>query len=140
MLTMETEIKVCKLWFDDNKIFIRTESGAELWQSLLRYSRLRHATDEQRNNYRFSYSGIHWPDVDEDISFESFFYNNPEPVGVSYIFLTHPELNASSVARRMGMQQSLLASYINGTKKPSAEREAEILNTVRQIGKELIFL
>jgi hypothetical protein len=38
----------------------------------------------------------------------------------------------------MGIQQSLLAAYINGTKKPSAEREAEILNVVRQIGKELI--
>ena len=137
---MEREIKICKLWFDDNKIFIRTESGAELWQSLLWYSRLQHATDEQRNNYRFSYSGIHWQDVDEDISFESFFYDNREPVGISRIFLMHPELNASAVARRMGMKQSLLASYINGAKKPSAEREAEILDTVRQIGKELTSL
>jgi len=137
---MEKEIKVCKLWFDDNKIFIRTESGVELWQSLLWYSRLHNATDEQRNNYRFSYSGIHWQDVDEDISFESFFYDNREPVGISRLFLMHPELNVSAVARRMGMKQSLLASYINGSKKPSAEREAEILNTVKHIGQELISL
>ena len=127
---METEVKISKLWFADNKIFIRTESGIELWQSLLWYSRLRYATDEQRNNYRFSYSGIHWPDVDEDISFESFSYDNPEPIGISRLFLNHPELNVSAVARRMGMKQCLLASYINGAKKPSAKREAKIWNTV----------
>jgi len=31
----------------------------------------------------------------------------------------------------------LLAAYIRGTKKPSKERENEILATVRQIGNEL---
>ncbi|MDR2680892.1 MAG: XRE family transcriptional regulator [Tannerella sp.] len=56
---------------------------------------------------------------------------------MSRFFLTHPELNTSAVARRMGIQQSLLASYIRGTKKPSKERENEIMNTIHQIGKEL---
>jgi hypothetical protein len=132
-----TEIKVSKLWFDGDKIFILTEDGRELWQSLLWYHRLLYATAEQRNNYHFSYSGIHWLDVDEDISFESFLYDNREPVGISRLFLTHPELNASAVARRMGIQQSLLAAYIRGTKKPSREREKAIVTTVRQIGKGL---
>jgi hypothetical protein len=134
---METEIKINRLWFDDNKIFIRTEDGRQLWQSLLYYHRLQQATPDQRNNYRLSYSGIHWPDVDEDISFESFLYDDPEPAGVSRLFLTHPELNASALARKMGMKQSLLAAYINGIKKPSPEREKEIFDTVRQIGREL---
>ncbi|MDC1951491.1 DUF2442 domain-containing protein, partial [Bacteroides uniformis] len=57
--------------------------------------------------------------------------------GISRLFLTHPEINASAVARRMGMQQSLLAQYIRGIKRPSKEREQAILNTVREIGKEL---
>jgi hypothetical protein len=134
---METELKIKKLWFDDNKIFIYTDDGRELWQSLLWYHRLQNATSEQRNNYNVSYSGIHWPDVDEDISFESFLYDNPEPIGISRLFLTHPELNASAVSRRMGIQQSLLAAYINGTKKPSLQRENEIMSTIKQIGKEL---
>ena len=51
--------------------------------------------------------------------------------------MAHPELNASAVARRMGMKQSLLAAYISGTKKPSVEREKEIINTIRNIGQEL---
>ena len=134
-LKMKTELD--KLWFEDNKIFIRTKDGETLWQSLLWYHRLFHATEEQRNNYYTSFSGIHWPDIDEDVSYESFLYDDPEPVGISRLFLTHPELNASAVARRMGIQQSLLAAYIRGTKKPSKEREAEILATIRQIGNEL---
>lgn len=135
--TMETAIKIKKIWFKQNKIFILTEDGQELWQSLLWYSRLLYANDKERNNYRFSYSGIHWPDVDEDISFESFLYDSHEPVGVSRLFLTHPELNVSAVARRMGIQQSLLAAYIRGTKNPSKVREKAIITTVKQIGKEL---
>ena len=134
-LKMKTELD--KLWFEDNRIYICTKEGKTLWQSLLWYRRLLYATEEQRNNYYTSFSGIHWPDVDEDISYESFYYDEPEPIGISRLFLTHPELNASAVARRMGIQQSLLAAYIRGTKKPSKERENEILVTIRQIGNEL---
>ena len=82
--------------------------------------------------------GIHWYDLDEDISFESFEYDDPEPQGISRVFLTHPELNASAIARRIGISQSLMAQYINGTKKPSKERENMILNEIKAIGKELM--
>jgi len=80
---MEQTVKIKKLWIDNNKIFIFTENEQELWQSMLWYHRLLYATNEQRANYYTSFSGIHWSDVDEDISFESFFYDNPEPVGIS---------------------------------------------------------
>ncbi len=127
-----------KLWFSDEKIFILTDEGKQLWQSLLWYPRLLHATLEQRMNYQYDEIGIRWEEIDEDMSIESFSYDNPEPQGISRLFLTHPELNASAVARRMGIQQSLLAAYIRGTKKPSPDRENEIKATIRQIGKELI--
>jgi hypothetical protein len=126
-IKMENELKINKLWFDDNKIFIQTKDGKEFWQSLLWYHRLMNATPEQQNRYYFSYSGIHFPEVDEDISFESFLRNKPEPTGISRIFLTHPELNISAVARRIGIQQSLLASYIS-----------EIKNAIKEIGEELM--
>jgi hypothetical protein len=134
---MEKELTVKKLWFNDDKIFILTDDGQELWQSLLWYHRLQNATGEQRNTFTVSFSGIHWPEIDEDISFESFFYDNPEPTGISRLFLTHPELNVSAVARRMGIQQSLLSAYIRGNKKPSIARENEIKQTIRKIGAEL---
>ena len=131
-------MEIIKLWFENDKIFIETKDNKILWQSLLRYRRLMYATNEERNNYYTSFSGIHWSDVDEDMSFESFTYNDKEPDGISKLFLSYPELNASAVARRLGMKQSLLAAYINGTKKPSQKRESEIKEAVRQIGMELI--
>ena len=129
-----------KIWFENERIYGLTYDGKTVWQSLLWYKRLNAATDEQRNDYEMDDEGIHWYDLDEDISIESFEYDDPEPQGVSRIFLSHPELNASAVARRIGISQSLMAQYINGTKKPSKEREALILNEVKSIGRELTSL
>ena len=130
-------MKAKKVWFEGECIYIETDDGRTLWQSILYYQRLKNATNEQRNDYELGHFGIHWEEIDEDISYESFEYENPEPTGISRIFLTHPELNASAVARRLGIQQSLLAQYIRGLKKPSAEREQKILETIREIGCEL---
>ena len=52
--------------------------------------------------------------------------------------MEHPELNASAVARRMGISQSLFAQYISGIKKPSEKRLNEILSTMQEVGRELI--
>ena len=127
-----------KIWFADNRIYGETDDGRTLFQSLLYYKRLLNATDEQRNNYEMDDECIHWREIDEDVSFESFEYDDPEPVGVAKFFLTHPEINVSAIARRLGLQQSLLASYINGTKKPSKEREDLIMAEVRALGAELL--
>jgi hypothetical protein len=104
---------------------------------MLYYKHLLYATAERRNDYEMSDEGIHWEKLDEDVSFESFEYDDPEPVGISKFFLSHPEINASAIARRLGIQQSLFAAYINGTKKPSKEREELILNEIRALGAEL---
>lgn len=129
---------ITKIWFADDCIYGQTDEGKTVYQSLLWYKRLRLASDEQRNDYEIDDEGIHWYALDEDISFESFEYDDPEPRGISRVFLTHPELNASAVARRIGISQSLMAQYINGTKKPSQEREKIIMNEVKAIGKELL--
>jgi len=134
---MKQVMKIKRLWFADEKIFILTDDGKQFWQSLLWYPRLMQATPAQRMNYQYDEIGVRWEEIDEDMSLESFLYEDPEPQGISRIFLIHPELNASAVARRMGMQQSLLASYIRGTKKPSLIREDEIKSTIREIGREL---
>lgn len=130
-------MKAKRVWFEGERIFIETEDGRTLWQSILYYDRLRQATPEQREDYELNAFGIHWEDIDEDVSYESFEYDNPEPVGVSKVFLKHPEINASAVARRLGMSQSLLAQYIRGLKRPSEERTKQILDEVRKIGTEL---
>jgi hypothetical protein len=131
------KMKISKIWFADDRIYGLTDDGRELWQSLLYYKRLRNATDEERANYEMDDEGIHWYDLDEDVSFESFEYDDPEPTGISRIFLSHPELNASAVGRRLGISQSLMAQYINGTKKPSKERERLIMDEIILISQEL---
>ncbi|MCA0333855.1 MAG: XRE family transcriptional regulator [Bacteroidetes bacterium] len=46
-------------------------------------------------------------------------------------------INAKALSERIGMNQSLLAQYIKGIKKPSASQTKRILQGVHQIGREL---
>lgn len=46
-------------------------------------------------------------------------------------------INAKALSERIGMNQSLLAQYIKGIKKPSPMQTKRILKGVQQIGKEL---
>jgi Protein of unknown function (DUF3532)./Helix-turn-helix. len=131
-------MKINNLWFKDEKIFILTNTDTTLWQSLYWYPRLLNANATQRKNYRINAYGIRWDEIDEDISFESFYYENKEPNNVAKIFRQHPELNVSAVARRLGMKQSLLAAYISGVKNPSVQRSKEIIDSLHCLGQELL--
>lgn len=46
-------------------------------------------------------------------------------------------INAKALSERIGMNQSLLAQYIKGIKKPSPSQTKRILIGVQQVGKEL---
>ncbi len=137
---MEKNIrKIEKIWFKEDRIYVRLVGGEEAWQSLLWYPRLKNATAEERNNYRFiSDEGIHWEDVDEDISVESFFYDDPEPSEVIKVFKEHPEINVSAFARVVNIPQSLMARYISGSKKMSKAQERKIVTALHHLGNELI--
>ena len=105
-------MKIEKLWFENNRIYIINDKNETLFQSLKFYPRLLCATDDQREKYECWEYGIRWDEIDEDMSYESFYYEDTkEPVaGIQDAFLSNPELNISAVARRMGIQQSLLAN------------------------------
>lgn len=132
-----SNITITKIWFEDERLYGLSADGRTLWQSLLYYPRLRFAQKEQREDYSFNAFGIHWDHLDEDISYESFAYPDPEPVGISKVFLTYPEINVSAFARRIGMKQSLLAAYIHGSKRPSQDQQERILSALRQLGQEI---
>ena len=130
-------IEVERIWLTSDAVWIRTKSGDEACEYYADYPRLRFATLQQRANYKADDYGIHWPDIDEDLSYEGFFY--PKNKTELYrLFMAHPELNASAIARRMGISQSLFAQYISGAKKPSKARLAEIYATLHAIGQELV--
>ena len=52
-------------------------------------------------------------------------------------FAFYKVINAKALSERIGINQSLLAQYINGQKKPSVTQTQRILNGVQQVGKEL---
>ena len=130
-------IVIERIWLTENAVWIRTADGREACEYFADYPRLKYATPEQRANYKADDFGINWPDVDEDLSFEGFFQSKKR-TALYQVFLAHPELNASAVARRMGISQSLFAQYISGAKTPSQARIEEILGTLRKIGQELL--
>ena len=125
-----------KVWLTDTAVWIRTKDGREAYDEFEFLPQLKYATKEQREAFELDHLGIRWDEIDEDLSYEGFFYERP--VGRLYrIFMSHPELNASAIARRLGMAQSLLAQYISGTKKPSKEREESIIKEIHALGAEL---
>lgn len=126
-----------KIWITDEAVWIRTAEGNEACEKFEDYPRLRNATQEQRLDYTADKFGLHWEALDEDLSFEGFF-SKAKPTMLYMLFMAHPELNVSALARRMGISQSLMAQYISGKKKPSEARINLILNTIREVGKELI--
>lgn len=129
--------KIEKIWLTDDAVWIRTAGGKEACEKFDDYPRLRYATKKQRANYEADEYGIHWRNIDEDLSFEGFF-DKKETTELYKLFIAHPELNVSAIARRIGISQSLMAQYISGRKKASKARLALILDTVRAIGQELI--
>lgn len=132
-------IEVAKIWFDEDAVWIETSDGKTACELFEDYPRLRNATKEQRENIEHDCFGIHWPDLDEDLSFEGFFRDKKKEQSFLYkIFMQHPEINVSAVARRLGIKQSLLAAYISGQKTPSYLRLMEIVSCLNQIGKELV--
>jgi len=68
-------MKIEKVWFDENNVYIVTDSGHTIGNPLSWFTRLAEASPAQRKHYElgpFSES-IHWPEIDEDLSLEGFF-------------------------------------------------------------------
>ena len=128
-------IVIDKVWLTETAVWIRTVDGKEACENFNEYPRLKYATPEQRSHYTLSAEGIHWEELDEDLCFDGFFHEKKQNP-LYQLFITHPELNASAIARRLGLSQSLFAQYISGSKKPSKERLEEILETIRSIRRD----
>ncbi|SRR5690606_967656 len=71
---------------------------------------------------------------------EGFDYNIEEiqfEYDLESFFDFYKVINAKALSERIGMNQSLLAQYIKGIKKPSSSQTKRILLGVQQIGREL---
>jgi len=63
----------------ESLLIVDLSDGRTISVPLAWYPRLQHATSEERNHWRFigKGHGIHWPDLDEDISVEGLLAGKP---------------------------------------------------------------
>lgn len=71
-MSTSTETGAVSLRFDDYTMWAELTDGRTLGIPLVWFPRLLKATPAQRQNYRLGFggTGIHWEDIDEDISVE----------------------------------------------------------------------
>jgi hypothetical protein len=72
-LAVKVEPRIIDLSFSPNAILVVLADGREISTPLEWFPRLRDANDKQRKNWRLIGKGIgiHWEDIDEDISVKS---------------------------------------------------------------------
>jgi len=70
MNTLVAEAKAINVHFDEDTMWVDLTDGRQLGVPLAYFPRLRQATTEQRQKFIVSGGGIglHWDDLDEDIS------------------------------------------------------------------------
>lgn len=79
MTTLETEIQTVRalnVSVTDDSIIIDLEDGRTVTAPLAWYPRLQHGTEKERRHWRLigHGEGIHWPELDEDVSVENILY------------------------------------------------------------------
>jgi hypothetical protein len=57
-------------WCDDHSLHVRLADGREISTPLWWYPALSSASHSQRNNLELMFTGIHWPELNEDLSVE----------------------------------------------------------------------
>lgn len=65
---MSTSVSAMSLRFDADSMWVDLDDGRTLGVPLVWFPRLLNGTAAQRENYFISPSGLHWEELDEDIS------------------------------------------------------------------------
>ena len=74
-----TAARIQKIITSDDALAVELADGRTIIVPLLWYPRLMHASPGERNNWRLigGGEGMHWPDLDEDISAENIVLGQP---------------------------------------------------------------
>ena len=78
-MTEILEIRANRVEIDQETLKVDLVDGRSVSVPLAWYPRLMHGTHEQRSNWRLigAGEGLHWPDLDEDISVENLLSGKP---------------------------------------------------------------
>ena len=79
MSSLVFEIRAQSLVITDDTLSVDLNDGRSISVPLCWYPRLNHATLGERSNWRWigDREGVHWPDLDEDISIENLVFGKP---------------------------------------------------------------
>ena len=80
-LARAADERVVQVSFSDDEMSVRLMDGRTITVPLAWYPRLLNGTPEQRNNWQIAGGGygLHWPDIDEDLSTEGLLRGAPAP-------------------------------------------------------------
>lgn len=135
---MITKEDIKRIGFTEKEIVLELNSGVKKHYSLVNIPKLLKANKTQRENYTLSRFGIHWEEVDEDLSFEGFFLEDkPADNELAILFRQFPEISISKFAERAGISPLMMRHYACGTKKPSEKRKKQIETALHEFGKQL---
>jgi hypothetical protein len=81
ILALTADERVSSVSFTDESLSVALMDGRTITVPLVWYPRLLEATEAQRNHWEISGGGygIHWPDLDEDLSTEGLLRGAPAP-------------------------------------------------------------
>ncbi len=81
ILTLTADERVKNVTFTEDSISVDLMDGRTISAPLIWYPRLYHATADQLANWQVSGGGygIHWPDIDEDLSTDGLLRGAPAP-------------------------------------------------------------
>lgn len=79
MSSLTADVKANNVVIIGDRLSVELNDGRSISAPLAWYPRLLYGTPEERNNWRLvgNAEGIHWPDLDEDISIENLFKGKP---------------------------------------------------------------
>jgi hypothetical protein len=79
ILALGADERVASVVFSDETLSVSLKDGRTITVPLTWYPRLLHATPQQRNHWKIAGGGygIHWPDIDEDLSTEGLLRGAP---------------------------------------------------------------
>lgn len=154
----EVSERIQEVEISDSRISFHLEDGRVIAAPLAWSWRLQEASPEERQNYEISPSGygVHWPDIDEDLSARGLMRGSParrpsgEPGsrGVDDSASTwSPEelkrlrkklgMTQSEFGSRMGVRQATVSDWETGKQSPSPMAR-RLLDRIASSGRQLV--
>lgn len=135
-----TQQRLPEVTIEGNVIKVTMPDGRRGAMPASQWPRLANATPAQLADFYQCEEGIHWPQLDEDLTYKAILAGGEKRDGLYGFFMNMPWINVSGLARTLGISQSLMAQYASGAKRPSPERLAAIEAGLRALGAQLSVL